>query len=100
LKSSGLVVDSVGTKKNHQDNSNSKKSGFQKFNSPMASSPSGVHSMFKKDPSISPPATKEDRKETESIVEEEVPPAVEDEEEYNDDDFEADSQKSATLKTK
>ena len=42
---------------------------------------------------------KEERKTTESIVEDEVPPAVdEDEEEYNEDEFEADSQKSGLKK--
>jgi len=42
---------------------------------------------------------KEEIKTTESIVEDEVPPAVdEDEEEYNEDEFEADSQKSGVKK--
>lgn len=100
LKSSGLVGDSARSKKNSKENSNSKKSGLQKFNSPMASSPD-IKEGFKKETSPSPSLTKQEKKEIQSKVEEDVPPAVIDEEEdYIDDDFEADSQKSATLKTK
>lgn len=86
MKSSGLVVESLekSTKKN--DEGSGSKDGMKKFNSPITG---GSPDAIKR-----PTPNKEERKDTESIVEEEVPPAVE-EEDYND-DFEQDSQKSGT----